>query len=99
MQPKSVKNIYEYRNEIVMRLIKGPCFIIYKTDNRKEHKVLCTLHNQLLPRKNPFIYNSKKLTRAETPIVVYDIRNKVFRSFKVSNVLFFEELNKTNKEL
>lgn len=98
---KHVNSPAEYRNQMMIRLMKGPCFIVYKTTKGKVSRVLCTLHNQLLPRNVPVEHDrSKKYWHAhdENRMVVWDLQNRIWRSFIVENVKFFEELNKTPDE-
>lgn len=98
---KHVQNTAEYRNEIMIRLMKGPCYIIFKKKDGSVRHMLCTLHNKLIPQDTVVEHDKgKKYTRMQNDNIIsaYDINTKGWRSFIVENVKFFEELTKLDSE-
>lgn len=96
---KTVNNPAEYRNNMMIRLMAGPCYVIFEKKDGSIRHMLCTLHNQLIPQDTPADHDrSKKYTRKvnDNVISVWDLNEKGWRSYIIDNVKFFNELNKVS---
>jgi len=86
----------EFRNHIVLSLMKGPFYAIFQKKDGTVRHMVCTLHNQLIPQnteEDPTVSKTYK-QRSDKSISVYDLEKCQWRSFVVENIKFFKELNK-----
>lgn len=93
---KQYSNSVDFRNDMMMKLMKGPCYLIFEKKDGSIRHMMCTLHNQLIPQDTELDPTASKTQRkkSDSSVAVFDITLKQWRSFKLDNVTFFEELNK-----
>lgn len=98
MKHNDIKNFAEYRNNIEMLLLSGPCYAIFEKKDGSVRHMICTKHYKLIPQKQPVDSaeaNAASKTykkKSEDAISAYDLEKKEWRSFLIHNIRFFEKL-------
>lgn len=79
------------RSEMIEKLSKNTCRVIFKKVNGEERDMQCTLREDIIPaasKSDPLTQKKVRNINAEV-IPVYDINAEGWRSFRVENVISF----------